>query len=162
MFELETSLIFWSTVSFAILLALLYKIALPPLMQIMEERKDQIASDLSTAQTSKDTAQQLVISRQKSLEEALQKGEKIITDSTLNAEVQKKEILAKAESTASKVIAQAQNKIETEEEKAKQELKDSIATFVAEASSKLIGKTLTEKEQFKLIDESLKELKNKL
>ena len=158
MFELETSLIFWSAISFAILLILLYKAALPPLLKSMEKRRQQIATDLNTAENSKAKAAKLVTQSQNELQATQKKSEKIINDAKLNSQVEKHSIISKAQSTASKLFNQAQVKIEGEEEKAKQEIKEMTAELVTLASSKIIGKTLSEKEHLKMIENCLKDL----
>ena len=158
MFELETSLIFWSAISFAILLVLLYKVALPPLLILMEKRRTQIQKDLSAAESSKIEAAKLASQSQSELQATLTKSEKILYDSKLNAQVEKHSIIARAQNTASKLFSQAQIKIVGEEEKAKQELRELVSTLVTDASNKVIGKVLSEKEHLKIIENSLREL----
>lgn len=158
MFELETSLIFWSAISFAILLVLLYKVALPPLLALMEKRRQQVKKDLTDAENSKATAQKLITQSQNELQATLKKSEKILNDSKLNAQVEKHLVISKAQSTAAKLLSQTQIKIEGEEEKAKQEIKEIVATLVTDASRKVIGKALSEKEHLKIIEDSLRDL----
>ena len=49
-FELFSSLIFWSVLSFAILFVLMWKFAIPPIMQALEDREKKISGDIQSAE----------------------------------------------------------------------------------------------------------------
>jgi F-type H+-transporting ATPase subunit b len=158
MFQIETSLIFWSAVSFSILLLLLKKWALPPLLQLMEARRAKIESDLSYAQAAQAEAAALSAQSQQKLQAAKQRAEKIITDTTQRAQAQKEEIINKAESRAGQIVDQARLKTQTEAQKARTALQAEITSLVVEAGSKIIPQALSDADHLKIIEAGLKEL----
>jgi F-type H+-transporting ATPase subunit b len=128
----------------------------------MEERKNKIAGDLLQAQNEKTRAQELAAAGKQKLQETIKHADQIITESRAEAQAEKQTILTAAENRAVKAIDRAKEKIKSEENRARQELKASVATLVAEAGGKLIGKSLSEKEHLKLIEKSLAELETHL
>src|SRR6266566_5015551 len=126
-FSINTGLIFWTIVVFAILLALLWRFGWPALLKTVEERERRIQQQLEEAERARAEAARL-------LEEHTR------TIATAKAEAQ--EIVARAKAVADKeretLLARARHEIDAEKEKAIVELRREAVDLSIAAASKLL------------------------
>jgi F-type H+-transporting ATPase subunit b len=158
MFEAQTGLIFWSAVSFVILLFLLYKIVFPPLNKALEQRRKEIKGGLEQAQNAQEQANQLLKKYQDRLDEAENRTNLMFEDAQRKSQALRDETLKAAEREAVAVIENAKKDIEGLKRKALVSLKEDISTVVVDVTRRLIGKSLGVKDHLKLIESSIEEL----
>ncbi len=141
----DIGLVFWSTISFLVLLFVLGKFAWKPIMKAVGEREkgitDAIAAaekvKLEMAQLKNDNEALLTQAREERaviLKEAKETKDKIINDAKEEARVQ-----------ASKIIAEAQASINNQKLAAMTEIKNQVGNLVIEVSEKVLRRELGNK-----------------
>ena len=140
MFELEPGLLIWSWVSFLALVALLYKYLLPPLIEILEKREQQIQAGLDSAALAHSKAENLLLEYKKKIEEAHKMANQVIDSSKIESDVIIKEATDRAKQEAKIILDQVKLEIEADKRKMLKEIKDIGADLIIEASKKVIGR----------------------
>jgi F-type H+-transporting ATPase subunit b len=158
MFEVETGLIFWTALSFLIMVFLLYKYVFPPLNQVIKQRRAAIEERLEEAKRAQSEAQQLLRKYQDQLIDSEKKTLQMFEEARRQSETVKDEALKRAQKAAFQITEEAKSDIELYKKKAMVDLKKDIADVVVDVTQKLIKKKLTARDQVGLIGASIKEL----
>lgn len=157
MFEIETGLIFWTTVSFGLLVLVLYKLALPALVALLSQREKLIADSLLQVSKNQEKAEQLMAEYKLQLAEARKHADQILGQSRVEGEKLKQEILSRAEKQAQMVLDRSRQDLLAEKEKLSAGIRESVAQLVVAAAGRLMRKTITVDDHRHFIEESLKE-----
>jgi F-type H+-transporting ATPase subunit b len=160
MFELEPGLIFWTFISFIILLAALSKFAYPPLLKILKKREDEIKDQLEDAKKQKQEAENFSKEAKEALNKSRQEAKAFLEESRKDAEIIKNEILEKARLETQVIIKQGKEQINREKTEAIKKLQENVADLVYLASKKIVEKTIDEKTHLNLIRGAIKEIEN--
>ena len=143
----DIGLIFWTTVSFAILYFVLSKFAWKPILGAVNEREKSIKEALAAAEKAKEEMANLKADNEKILNEAKLQRESLLKE----AREIKSKIIADAESEATekanKLIESAKNAIQTEKSVAMKELKNTVVDLSLDIAEKLLSKELDNKEK---------------
>ena len=141
----DIGLIFWTTISFAILYFILAKFAWKPILGAVTEREKSIKDALSAAQKAKEEMANLKADNEKILNEAKLQRESLLKE----AREIKSKIIADAESEATekanKLIESAKTAIENEKSAAMKELKNTVVDLSLDIAEKLLSKELADK-----------------
>ncbi|MFA5112816.1 MAG: F0F1 ATP synthase subunit B [Candidatus Margulisiibacteriota bacterium] len=159
MLEFEPGLFIWTTVSFLLLVVLLYKIGLPPILAFLAERERQIADQLATAAENQKRSEQVLAEHKKELAAVHQKAELILSESRAEGRRAKDEIVAKANSEADRVIARAKIDLEREKKEVMSQAKQEIVGLVTAAAGKVLRQKLTADQDRAMIEKSLREVR---
>jgi F-type H+-transporting ATPase subunit b len=153
-------LVFWTLVSFLVLLVLLKKLAWKPMLGAIHERERSIEEALNKAELAR-----LEMSRLSSENETLMKEARLERDQLLKeAKELKDEILAEAKNQAqvegAKLIEKAKIEINNQKVAALDEVKNQVATLSLEIAEKVLRKQFdNEKAQNALVSDLLKDVK---
>lgn len=158
MLEINPGLVIWTIITFLLLLALLKKFAWKPLLNALEKREERIRSSIERAEKSAQEAEQLALENRKKIEEAEIRSATIIKEARELGEKMKNEILDKAHHQARHILEQAKAEIEREKEAALLRLRGEVADLAILAAKKVIGNSLNDEINRKLIDAYLNEL----
>ena len=144
--------------AFAILLFILKKLAWKPVLQLLQDRRDKIASSFEEIEKTKAELASLKTEYDKKIsyieEEARAKLEAVVQDGKkLSREIQET-----ARNQAKEILDKAKEDITLEAEKAQDTLRKEIAGIVSQATERLIHEKLTEKKDEELILRFIKEL----
>jgi F-type H+-transporting ATPase subunit b len=143
----EIGLIFWTTVSFAILYFILAKFAWKPILGAVNEREKSIKDALSAAEIAKEEMASLKADNEKILNEAKLQRESLLKE----AREIRSRIIADAESEATekanKLIESAKTAIENEKSAAMKELNNTVVDLSLNIAEKLLSKELDNKEK---------------
>ena len=141
----DIGLIFWTTISFAILYFILAKFAWKPILGAVTEREKSIKDALSAAEKAKEEMANLKADNEKILNEAKLQRESLLKE----AREIKSKIIADAESEATekakKLIESAKTAIENEKSAAMKELKNTVVDLSLDIAEKLLSKELADK-----------------
>ena len=156
----DIGLIFWTTVSFAILYFILAKFAWKPILGAVNEREKSIKDALSAAEKAKEEMVNLKADNEKILNEAKLQRESLLKE----AREIKLKIIADAESEATekanKLVETAKIAIENEKSAAMKELQNTVVDLSLNIAEKLLSKELDNKEkQLKNIQDILDKTK---
>ena len=143
----DIGLIFWTTVSFAILYFILAKFAWKPILGAVNEREKSIKDALSAAEMAKEEMASLKADNEKILNEAKLQRESLLKE----AREIRSRIIADAESEATekanKLIQSAKTAIENEKSAAMKELNNTVVDLSLNIPQKLLSKELDNNEK---------------
>ena len=152
----EIGLIFWSALSFLVLLFILRKFAWKPILNSVNERESSIKNALAEAEKARLEMENLQADNERILKEARAERETMLKE----ARELKNKIVAdakeEAQAQAGKMIEQAQTAIESEKKAAMAELKSHVAGLAVEIAEKVVRDELSNKDkQLKLVESML-------
>ena len=139
--------------SFAIIFIVLRAWVFVPLTGMLEKRRQTIAQGLEDARIAAEARANAEHEAQRVLAEAQTRAAEIIRDATNRAENVEAEIRAQAEADLAKTRAAALAELEGERNRMLAELRSQVAALAIAATQKLIGETLDEQRQRKLLAE---------
>lgn len=153
-------LVFWTAITFLILLFILRKFAWRPILGAVSEREEGIKNALASAENARKEMENLQADNERILQEARVEREAMLKD----AREIREQTIAKAETEAqekaSKIIEKAQAAIESEKKAAMAELKSHVAGLSIEIAEKVVREELSNKDkQLKLVEGMLGEAK---
>ncbi len=156
----EIGLIFWTTVTFVILLFLLAKFAWKPILKAVKDREASIEDALKSADKAREEMQKLKSDNEQILRDARAERDGILKDAREISEKMVADAKAKATAEGNKVIEQAREQIENQKMAAITDLKNQVAKMSIDIAEKVIRKELSDKaNQEALVGEQLKDFK---
>ncbi|UTR12934.1 F0F1 ATP synthase subunit B [Evansella sp. LMS18] len=148
--------------AFAVLLLLLKKFAFGPIMGMMEKREQHIADQISSAEKNREETEKQLAEQRRLIEEARREAKEIVENSRKMSSQQADEVLSSAKQEAERIKETALAEIYQEKAQAINALREQVSTLSVLVASKIIEKEMDEKEQEKLIQETLKEVGEEL
>jgi F-type H+-transporting ATPase subunit b len=156
MLSLSPGLMFWTVITFAIAVFVLWRFAFGPLQKIIEDRRASIAESLATAEQTRAEAARLLDEYRETLASVRAEAEEILERSRKAGDTSKAEILDEARRQAQRTVEKAQEQLERDVRVALQELKGQIAGLTLLATEQVVGKSLDDDDHRRLIDEALR------
>jgi len=153
-----TPMLFWTTVSFVLLLVLLKRFALPGLMEVLEGRRDRIREDLEAAEAQRKAAEALKAEHEASLKQTKAAADEVIARAQEKASKLLADNEARMKEEADRIVADAHRTIEQERAQAVAELKGLAADLAVAAAEKFVATSMDAATQARLVEESLAEL----
>jgi F-type H+-transporting ATPase subunit b len=154
-FHFFTPLVFWTVVSFGILLFLLYRYAFPEILKVLEEREARIRGDLDQAERLKKEAEQLHASYEAKIKSAAQEAQQIVEEARVRARRVQEENEQRIQQETERQLAEARAAIQREREHAVQEIQRYTVDLTLLAAEKVLARTLTKADHQKLIEDAL-------
>ncbi|NLL70366.1 MAG: F0F1 ATP synthase subunit B [Epulopiscium sp.] len=143
-----------------ILFLVLRKLLFTPVHNFMEKRSKTIADELDHAKEQKNQAEALHQEYEEKLTHIQQEADTILETARKRAREQEDYIVMKAREEAEQIRERAEKEIKREQEKVKDDMKKEIIDVASFMTSKMIQKSLDEKNQTQLIDEIIEELED--
>lgn len=154
----EIGLMFWTLVTFLILLVLLAKFAWGPILKAMNAREDGIRGEIDNARKEREEAQRLLDEHRALLNQARKERAEAVEAGRRDAERLKADILEDARKQREQLVQSAQVQIDAGLRQARSELKGEAADLAIRAAGKLIGSSLDNATQRKLVEDYLADL----
>jgi len=152
-------LLFWMVVSFSILLIILRKFAWKPLLKMLQDREDEIAKSLDSANEAKSQMEKLAASNEAMMREARAEREAMLREAKDAKDKIVSEAQSAAKAEADKIILAARREIEAEKEAAKAELQSKVAELSVEIAEKILRRELsTETKQGEYVEDLVKNI----
>jgi F-type H+-transporting ATPase subunit b len=153
-------LIFWTSLIFLVLLALLWKFAWKPIVKAIHKRENDISQALNSAEKAREEIKELEFSNEKLFAEAQAQKEIILKEAREMKDNILEEARERANIEAERIIKSAKESIHFEKMAAITELKNQLATLSIEIAEKLLTKELEQKEkQQQLVEEWINDIK---
>jgi F-type H+-transporting ATPase subunit b len=153
--DISFGLMFWTLLTFVIVLVILKKYALGPLQDAIEKRRQAITADLEAAEQAREEAQSALAEYRAALAESRKEATTIVESARRTAEEQRREALAQIEAEKSRQLERARTEIQAEVRQSLQTIKTQIADLTVVATEKVLRTRLDEAEQKRLIDDAL-------
>ena len=143
--------------TFVIAFLVLRQWAFKPILKMLEERRKTIEDGLRLGETMRAKEEQLESAVTQQLHEARQEADRIIrtADATSKQSIQAAE--ESAQKRADGIITEAEERIRQATARERKRLEQELVELVADVSGAVIKKKVTEPEDRRLIEESLKE-----
>jgi F-type H+-transporting ATPase subunit b len=147
-----TNEIIWGTLSFAILLFVLWKFALPPVRKTMEARSERIRNDLAQAEAARAEAEAVLAHYQQQVAEAQGEAQRIIEEARQTAAALRADLQRRAEEEIAEMRRRAQAEVEAAKQQAIAELRSEVATLALAAAERVVERSLDRETQLQLIE----------
>jgi len=157
--QINPGLIFWTVVTFLVLLWTLQKLAWKPIVSALESREQRIQSALDEAEKNRQEAEKKLAEYQQMIEQAKKESQEIVNKGRKTAEMLKNEIVQKADEEATRLVEKARREISLEREKAIEDIRKLAVDLSLEAASKLIGRSLTDADHKQIVKKYIQEMK---
>ncbi len=157
MVSLNGTLLF-QFINFFILVAILAKFAYKPLLKVLEERRNKIASDLDEAAKARQDADKLKDDYEAQIREAQAKAQAIVDKAVKQAD---KEAQAQLDAIRTQIAREkqiAQAEIANEREAAIREMRKEVVTLSMAVAEKLLKKNMDTDMNAKLVAECINQL----
>ena len=154
----DSGTIFWTILTFVVLLLILKKFAWKPILETLENRENQIKEALSQAEQGQKEAEKLLEDQKQLLQKARKESAEIIDESRKSAEKSHKDIVEQAHKEAESVLERARQEITLSKETAISEIKQYAVDLSFMAAQKVIGEAITKEQHLNLIEKSIEQL----
>ena len=141
-----------------VLFILLSYLLFNPVRNMLKKRQDKITSDREGAKADKAKAAELKQEYEEKLKQADKEAEAILSEAR---KVAMQKIVDEAKEEAARIIARANTEAELEKQRVADEVKQQIIAVASVMASKLVAKSIDDKENDALIEETLNEMGEK-
>jgi F-type H+-transporting ATPase subunit b len=156
----EFGLVFWTAITFLLLLLILRKFAWKPILGAVSDREEGIKDALASAENARKEMENLTADNERILKEARLERETMLKEAREIKAKMISDAKEEAQEQANKMITQAQLAIESEKKSAMAELKNHVAGLSIEIAEKVVRQELSDKgKQLKLVESMLGEAK---
>ena len=156
--DINPGLIFWTVITFVLLLLLLRKVAWKPILSALDKRESDIKESLEQAEKAKEEAQKILDQNQANLAKAEDESKKIIEQSRAYAENLKEQLMKDSKEQAKKIVEDASDEIQRQKDAAFEELKIQIAEIAVNAAEKIIKQNVDAEKNKQIVAKYLDEV----
>jgi len=148
----------WGAISFAVLVGVMWKFALPAVRKTMEDRTEKIRTSLAEAEQAKEESEALRAEYQAKLQEARTESAGIIEESRQAADAVRRDLIARAEAEAAQLRARNAEQIDAERARVMSELQGQVATLAIELAERVVGANLDRDANLRLIEDYIQSI----
>lgn len=153
--EPAIGLIFWTTITFILLLVLLGKFAWKPILAAIKTREKGIEDALASAERALNDMRELKSNNERILAESRAERDNLLKEARDTKDAIIAEAKAKSQSEADRIMASAREQITNEKNAAVAELKNQVATLSIEIAEKILRSELSSDEKQKALVNNL-------
>lgn len=148
-------LMLWTLLTFGLVFLILRKYAFGRIAGLLEDRRRIVQENLEAAEHARDEARRLLEEYKAQLAGSRQEAAGILDRARRNAEEDRRRMSEEIATERERGIAQAQQAIQAETRQSLDRIKTEVADLTLMATEKVLGRTLDDAEQRRLIDEAL-------
>jgi F-type H+-transporting ATPase subunit b len=156
--DVNPGLIFWTVITFVLLLLILKKLAWKPILNALSEREKLIRDSLEKAENARIEFEKLTQDNKVRMAKAEEEVQKIIEQGREYAEKIKAQEIEKSRNEAKKMIEDATAAIERKQQESFNNLKEQIADIAVKSAEKIIRETLDKEKQLKIVDKYIQDI----
>jgi F-type H+-transporting ATPase subunit b len=153
--EPGVGLIFWTTITFVLLLFLLGKFAWKPILSAIKTREEDIDKALKSAENALRDMRELKAANEVILNEARAERDGILKEARETREAMVAEAKQKAQAEADRIMGSARDQIQNEKNAAVAELKNQVAVLSIEIAEKILKSELSNDDKQKALVNTL-------
>jgi F-type H+-transporting ATPase subunit b len=146
------------TISFGIVCAVLYKFAYRRVLEMLEQRRQQIALGIANAEKIKAELDRTEAQRQQVMAQAYAQAAKAIEEARAAAALVREQEIQKAVAAAEQILLKAREAAAQDQERMLAELKREIGRLVVQATTTVTGKILTSEDHRRLAEETARQI----
>ena len=156
-FQVNLFQVIIASANFVVFLAILWKFALTPIAKILSDRKARIDEGLKDAEQARKDRESAETERLAALQDARREANDILTRAQKLADESRERDLAAAREEVERVRSRATADLEAEKQRAINEIRAEVADLALLAAGRVVGETMTDDRQRRLVQEFLQE-----
>ena len=157
LFQINLFQVIIAAANFVIFLAIIWKFAFNPVAKILSDRKERIEQGLKDAEQARLDRENAEAARVATLQEARREANEILARSQKVAEESRERDLAATREELERIRVRASAELESEKQRAIADLRAEVADLALRAAGKVVGETMTDDRQRRLVQEFLNE-----
>lgn len=151
--------LFWSSLVLLVIAFVFYKVVLPKIQAVLDERTALIEGGIAKAEQAQQAADAALTEQQELLAEARAEAAKVREEAREEGKAIVADLRAKAAEEAGRITETANRQIEAERKAAAVSLRTEVGTLATELASKIVGESLQDSaRQARVVDRFLDEL----
>jgi F-type H+-transporting ATPase subunit b len=155
----STGLLFWMTITFLVVLLLLWKFGFPVIVKMVDERKAYIDESLAKAHEANEKLANIKAEGENLLQEAREKQAQILKEAVATRDAIVTQAQEKAKTEGAKILLDAKTEIEAEKQNAIRDIRSQVAELSVMIAGKVLRQNLSDdKQQMVMIDRLLDEV----
>lgn len=158
---LDWRLLLAQIVNFFLLLFILRKFAYKPILEALQRRRDRIAEADANAEQIQKNLEDSEKSRERMITEARKEALVIVNHATAQTKTMQEAMMGEARKDVEKIVSDAHVEINAAREKMIADARGEIASLVVAAAGKVLEREVDEKENARMIDETLVKMAKK-
>jgi F-type H+-transporting ATPase subunit b len=151
-------LMIWTIVCFLITLYVLKRFAFGPIQSMIDERQARIRASIDEADNAREEARKLLEEHRALIASARGDAEAILAEARRVADSTRERVREEAEVDRQRRLEETHRQVEAETRRALEEIRAEVADLTLLAATKVTGKSLTDADHKRLIEESIREL----
>ena len=151
-------LMIWTIIAFAITFWVLKRYAFGPIQKLIDDRRERIRQSVEEADRVRDEARALLEEHKALIGQARADAEGILAEARRISEAQRAQMREETEEERQRRLAETERQLDQAKVQIFNELREEVAKLSLEAAEKITRKSLTDKDQKRLIDEALAEI----
>ena len=156
--EVRPGLMIWTIICFLVVLFVLKKYAFGPIQQMIDTRRERIEQAIAEADNARDEARRLLEEHRKLIGQAKSESEEILSEARRLADAQRDRVKQETEEDRQRRLEETRRQIDQATAQALGQIRDEVGKLSLLAAEKITRKSLTDKDQQRLIDEALAEI----
>jgi F-type H+-transporting ATPase subunit b len=152
--------LFWvivSSLNFLVFAAILYWLFGAPISRLLRERRERVEQGLRDAEQARQDRERAEADRLATLQEVRREANEILTRSQKVADESRERDLAATREELERIRTRASAELEAEKQRAIGELRAEVADLALRAAGRVVGETMTDDRQRRLVNEFLAE-----
>jgi len=156
--EVVPGLMIWTLISFGITFFVLRKYAFGPIQRTIDERRDRIRQAVDEADKARAEARELLEQHRALIGQAKSEASEILAEARKVSDAQIARVKDEAEADRQRRLDETRKQIEAETARSLEQIRQEVADLTLVATSRVVGRVLTEEDHRRLIDEAIGEL----
>ena len=151
-------LMIWTIIAFLITFFVLKRFAFGPIQAMIDERRERIRQSLDEADHAREEARRLLEEHRSLIAQARGDAEEILAEARRVADSTRDRVREEAEADRQRRLEETRRQVEAETRRALEQIRAEVADLTLIAATKVTGKSLTDADHRRLIEESIREL----
>ena len=156
--EVVPGLMIWTLIAFGITFWVLKRFAFGPIQRTIDERRERIREAVNEADNARAEARELLEQHRALISQAKGEAGEILAEARKVADAQLARAKEETEADRQRRLEETRKQIEAETSRALEQIRGEVADLTLIATSRVVGRTLTEEDHRRLIDEAIGEL----
>ncbi|HXU86159.1 MAG TPA: F0F1 ATP synthase subunit B [Verrucomicrobiae bacterium] len=157
LFQINLFQVIIAAANFVIFIAIIWKFAFTPISKILSDRKERIEQGLKDAEQARKDRENAEAGRVAALQEARREANDILARAQKVADESRERDLAATREELERIRVRASAELESEKQRAIADLRAEVADLALRAAGKVVGETMTDDRQRRLVKEFLDE-----
>ena len=155
LFQINLFQVVIAAANFVVFLVLMYTFAFKPVAKMLNDRKERIEQGLKDADQAKRDRESAETDRLAALTEARREANDILARAQKVAQETRDADIAATREELERMRVRASSEIEAEKQRALAELRGEVADLALQAAGRVVGETMTDQRQRRLVEEFL-------